>query len=147
MGAKAFNDLYGTNASKSNAFGKCVSKLKKSDSSTEQKAHANAARACDAERTQLGDDAFQDKYSTNKNKHNPHGTNGFGKCVSSKAKTQSDQDEDAQQQATISAARQCRAERAQLGKDAFDNKYGTNRNKRNAFGRCVSQKAKAQQQS
>ena len=37
------------------------------------------------------------------------------------------------------AAQQCRAERA-ADIDAFREKYGTNKNKRNAFGKCVSSK-------
>ena len=28
-----------------------------------------------------------------------------------------------------------------MGRTAFADKYGTNRNKRNAFGKCVSRKA------
>ena len=40
------------------------------------------------------------------------------------------------------AARECRAERSAMGVENFRNKYGTNRNRRNAFGKCVSQKAK-----
>jgi hypothetical protein len=43
-----------------------------------------------------------------------------------------------------SPAQQCRAERAQMGADAFKDKYGTNKNKRNAFGKCVSKKAREQ---
>ncbi len=39
------------------------------------------------------------------------------------------------------AAKECRAERA-LDEDAFSAKYGTNANKRNAFGKCVSGHAK-----
>jgi hypothetical protein len=39
------------------------------------------------------------------------------------------------------AAKECKDERAK-GADAFATKYGTNANKRNAFGKCVSQKAK-----
>jgi hypothetical protein len=35
-------------------------------------------------------------------------------------------------------AKACKAERATLGEDAFAAKYGTNRNGRNAFGKCVS---------
>ncbi len=39
-------------------------------------------------------------------------------------------------------ARTCKAERATMGADAFDERYGTNANKRNAFGKCVSTHAK-----
>ena len=37
-----------------------------------------------------------------------------------------------------SPAKLCAAERASLGSDAFATKWGTNHNKRNAFGKCVS---------
>jgi hypothetical protein len=40
------------------------------------------------------------------------------------------------------AAKSCKAERA-LGETAFKAKYGTNANKANAFGKCVSSKSKA----
>ena len=42
-------------------------------------------------------------------------------------------------------ARTCKAERAAVGVDAFNERYGTNANKRNAFGKCVSKHAKEQQ--
>jgi hypothetical protein len=38
-----------------------------------------------------------------------------------------------------SAAQTCKAQRAELGKAAFRQLYGTNTNKANAFGRCVDQ--------
>ena len=41
-------------------------------------------------------------------------------------------------------ARTCKAERATMGLAAFNERYGTNANKRNAFGKCVSQHAKGQ---
>ena len=41
-------------------------------------------------------------------------------------------------------ARTCKAERATMGVDAFSERYGTNANKRNAFGKCVSKYAKEQ---
>lgn len=37
-------------------------------------------------------------------------------------------------------AHACKAERARIGESAFAQKYGTNRNQRNAFGKCVSTK-------
>lgn len=36
------------------------------------------------------------------------------------------------------AAKFCKALRAEMGADAFKQAYGTNKNKRNAFGKCVS---------
>jgi hypothetical protein len=38
-------------------------------------------------------------------------------------------------------ARECKAELASLGKTAFEHKYGSNHNLRNALGKCVSAKA------
>jgi hypothetical protein len=38
------------------------------------------------------------------------------------------------------AAQTCKAQRAQIGVAAFRQLYGTNKNKRNAFGKCVSAK-------
>jgi hypothetical protein len=38
-------------------------------------------------------------------------------------------------------AHACKAERARIGDSAFAEKYGTNRNQRNAFGKCASKKA------
>ena len=65
----------------------------------------------------------------------------FGACVTAQA--------DKQEVNTTNAAKTCKAERA-LGADAFKAKYGTNKNKANAFGKCVSKIASAktaQQQS
>ncbi len=40
------------------------------------------------------------------------------------------------------AATKCKAERQSTGVEAFQKRYGTNHNLRNAFGKCVSSKAK-----
>ncbi|MDQ4041660.1 MAG: hypothetical protein M3141_07910 [Actinomycetota bacterium] len=129
MGETEFKNLYGTNRNKSNAFGKCVSKQARSqDANTD-----NAAKRCRAERSQDAA-AFREKYGTNRNK-----SNAFGKCVSQHARAATAQ----QQQDRLNAARTCRAEQRQDAA-AFRQKYGTNRNKSNAFGKCVSQHARAQ---
>jgi hypothetical protein len=130
LGVDAFNAKYGTNANKKNAFGKCVSQTQIQIGQAEK----NAAKTCKAERASLGVDAFNAKYGTNANKKN-----AFGKCVSQKAQQQIS----AEQHAEANAAKTCKAERTQLGVDAFNAKYGTNANKKNAFGKCVSQHAKA----
>jgi hypothetical protein len=128
IGKSAFGDLYGTNAGKANAFGKCVSAKAKAN----RQANSDAVSACRTEQT-ADATAFKAKYGTGKN-----GNNAYGKCVSDTAKAQSA----AEQKATISAAKSCKTERA-LGPAAFKAKYGTNANKANAFGKCVSAKAKA----
>jgi hypothetical protein len=135
IGTIAFNQLYGLNANDRNAFGKCVSRLAKSD----QQNTANASKACTAEQSDVNFAAthsgktFAQFYGTNKNDRN-----AFGNCVSQKAQAAAQ----TQQQATIKAARDCRAEQ-KASPTAFKDKYGTNANKSNAFGKCVSQKAHA----
>ncbi|MDP9492453.1 MAG: hypothetical protein M3P42_09705 [Actinomycetota bacterium] len=130
MGDAAFKALYGTNANKSNAFGKCVSKQNARSAENSQ----NAAKACVEERKTLGEQAFRDKYGKNGNK-----ANAFGKCVSAKAAAEAS----AEQAATIKAAKACNAERKAMGDAAFKTKYGTGASKANAFGKCVSKHARA----
>src|SRR3954451_10377657 len=111
-------------------FGACVSQKAHEAKAERKKAHRNAARDCRDERSQ-DQDAFKAKY------HN------FGKCVSQKAKAKREQqDEDDAQgaEAETNAAQACSTERT-ADPAAFQDKYGTNHNKRNAFGKCVSQKA------
>ena len=128
MGDKAFTELYGTNGNKRNAFGKCVSKA----AHTMHENFVSASDQCSAEQADPtfaathGGQTFTQHYGTNAN-----GSNAFGKCVSGKAKAQND----AGQQATVDAARQCQNERKQMGERAFRSKYRT-------FGACVSQHAK-----
>ena len=109
-----------------------------------QSAEKNAAKACKAERgtTAQSIEAFKNTYGTNKNK-----ANAFGKCVSMKAKKlEAQQQEQEAEQARDNAAKKCKAERGTTAQsiEAFKNTYGTNKNKANAFGKCVSKLAKAQ---
>ena len=88
-----------------------------------------AAKECRAERgtTDATQDAFKAKYRN------------FGKCVSAGAR----EIQAERKEARSNAARDCRAEREAMGVEAFREQYGTNRNKRNAFGKCVSAKVRA----
>jgi uncharacterized protein HemX len=45
-------------------------------------------------------------------------------------------------EARSNASKECKAERAMIGDEAFGEKYGTNKKNRNAHGRCVSAKAR-----
>ena len=131
---EAFNGEHGTSK---NAFGKCVSSTAKKEKAERKAAASNAAKECKAERDAVP--AFGER-GTNANKRN-----AFGKCVSSKAKeNKAEEDaEDAEEaQERKNAAKECAAERSK-DEDAFADKYGTNANKRNAFGKCVSRTAKA----
>ena len=138
-GRQAFAQKYGTNANKKNAFGKCVSQKAREEHAERHAARQSAQQDCRTEREQLGEDAFGQKYGTNKNKNN-----AFGKCVSQSAtknKAEADK-QDAEQVATLkNAAQRCKSERDQMGQEPFAQKYGTNKNKNNAFGKCVSQAA------
>jgi hypothetical protein len=134
IGDAAFKQLHGTNANKSNAFGMCVSKAVKS-------AQANDAAAVTTCKKEQSDPAFADSHSGKSFSQfygtNKKGTDAFGKCVSATS-TAADR---ADQAATIAAAKSCKTEQA-AGRAAFATKYGTNANKSNAFGKCVSAKVK-----
>jgi hypothetical protein len=124
IGDAAFKLLHGN---KSNAFGLCVSSAVKS-------AQANAAAALKSCKTEQTADraAFAKKYGANKSD-----ANALGKCVSA---TSSAADH-ADLVATIAAAKSCKTERTP-DHAAFTAKYGTNADKSNAFGKCVSSKVK-----
>jgi hypothetical protein len=132
MGMSAFRALYAPVGSPKAAFDACLAKSSV-QVTTETK---NAAKKCKAERAH-DPDAFATKYGTNVNKRN-----AFGKCVSQNAKDETEQD----QEETLNAAKDCKKERGTAADSmkAFADKYGTNANKRNAFGKCVSQKAEEQ---
>ena len=127
--------------------------------------YKNAAKFCKALRAEMEQAApgsFKQTYGTNKNR-----SNAFGKCVSKNAKTlhgihasaveqcksqgakplgkcvrqAEHQKQAATQDEIVNAAKQCRSERS-ANPSAFREKYGTNRNKRNAFGKCVSKTVK-----
>jgi hypothetical protein len=137
LGEATFKATYGTNADRSNAMGKCVS-------AWTQAAHQNrhaAETACAAEQADPnfaashGGKTFAQFYGVGKK-----GANALQRCIQAKLHAATS----AQQQATIKAAKACKTERTTLGDAAFKAKYGTNANKSNAFGKCVSKLAKAQ---
>jgi hypothetical protein len=136
MGTAAFGQAYGTNADRSNAFGKCVAKW----TQVEQQARQNGSAACAAERGDAafaaahGGKTFAQFYGTGKS-----GANAFGRCVSQKAKAKAKEE----RADATNAARTCKAELKSLGATAFKAKYGTNAAKSNAFGKCVAKLATA----
>jgi hypothetical protein len=133
---EAFRVKYGN-------FGGCVSQKAREAKAERKQARTNAARECREERgdTDASREAFRQKYGTNANK-----SNAFGKCVSQKAKAKRAEQDAADAEAAEerkNAAEECDEERGETAQSrkAFEDKYGTNANKRNAFGKCVSQKA------
>jgi hypothetical protein len=118
-------------------FRDCVRQNAAEEEAENKEAKQNAAQECKTERSE-DPNAFRETYGTNKN-----GKNAFGKCVSAKAseKKAAMDAEDAQQAAEFkNAAKECAAEREEMGREAFAEEHGTNRNTRNAFGKCVSTK-------
>jgi hypothetical protein len=124
MGTQLFKKTY-VAKSTSRAMKACIAKA---EPAAEQELK-NAAQACKAERD-ADEEAFAEKYGTNKNKKN-----ALGKCVSGMAseKTQ-DEAED-----RSNAARTCKALKRD-DPDDFEETYGT---RKNAFGKCVSTTARA----
>jgi hypothetical protein len=97
----------------------------------------NASQECRFERGAAAatQEAFKARYGTNQNQ-----SNAFGKCVSAKSREEVKERADAE----ANASQTCRTERGTTPESeaAFEQKYGTNKNKKNAFGKCVSQAAK-----
>jgi hypothetical protein len=121
------------------SFVACVKAKSREEAQQEQSAHKNASQECRAERAE-DVDAFNEKYGTNANNRN-----AFGKCVSQQARENEEEaDQQDKQEATAqkNAAKECAAERETLGSDVFAGEYGTNANDKNAFGKCVSEKAR-----
>ena len=136
---------------KYHSFSRCIRQNAAEEHAEKQAALKNAAKQCKAERADANfasthdGKTFQEFYGTGKN-----GKNAYGKCVSTKAHEQkaAEDEGDAQQvQAFKNAAKECAAERSDAGFAAahggktFEEFYGTSKNKRNAFGKCVSGKA------
>ena len=99
-----------------------------------------AQRTCKQLRAAAGKQAFAQMY----------GKKGIGHCIKKETRENAAERQQAAEQAQQNAAQQCRAERedpnfaAGHGGKSFDQFYGTNRNGKNAFGKCVSQKAQEQ---
>jgi hypothetical protein len=119
------------------SFGQCLNAKAKEAKAERKAAHRNAARDCRDERD-ADAAAFKETYGTNHNK-----SNAFGKCVSQKAKAKEkkqDQADAKEAEAQTNAAKTCDAERS-ADRQAFEETWGTNHNKKNAFGKCVSKTA------
>lgn len=125
LGAGTFGRAFGTaQRARMDAFRNCVARFARAE---HQNRHQSAAE-CDAS---TPDDAAP-------------GT--FGKCVAATMRVKSRAD----RRATMNAARTCKTEQADTAfAAAHDGKtfaefYGTSTNDRNAYGKCVSAHAKAQ---
>ena len=128
MGKTVFGLTYGTNANRSNAFGKCVSKRTAKTADAAKVAKTNAAKVCKSEEI-ANPAAFATKYGTGKN-----GANAYGKCVSTTAKASTTATVKVQVKDDINAAKTCKAARKATPADFTA---------RSAFGKCVAKAAKA----
>jgi hypothetical protein len=127
MGTQVFKLTYAAKST-SRARAACIAKAQPA-AAAEQK---NAAQTCKAERD-ADPAAFAAKYGTNANQKN-----ALGKCVSGKTREAVEEETEDR----VDAAATCKTER-DADAAAFKEKYGTNKNKKNAFGKCVSATAKA----
>jgi len=133
------------------SFSRCIHRNATEEAAERRAAARNAAKQCKAERSDSSfgsthdGKTFEEFYGTNKN-----GKNAYGKCVSTRArelKAAEDAADAREVQAFKNAAKECAAERsdedfaAGHGGKTFEQFYGTNKNKRNAFGKCVSSKS------
>lgn len=131
---------------KYHSMSRCVRTNAAEESAEEQKARTNASKECKAEAADANfaakhdEKSFAEFYGTNGN-----GKNAHGKCVSIKAKAKKAEMDaaDAEEAKDFkNAAKACADERRKLGTSAFAKEYGTNVNKRNAFGKCVAAKTR-----
>jgi len=130
LGEAIFRDTYGTNANRSNAFGKCVSAWTRKEHQSRNAAEA----ACAAEQADPGFAAahggktFAQFYGAG-----PKGAGAMPRCINARrtAATAGDVAE------TENAAKKCKAERKRIGTAAFKAAHGANANGSNAFARCV----------
>ena len=137
---KTFDQFYGAGKKGKNAFGNCVSTKAKASSQAEQQSRPNPSRACRGLRTQMGSQAFTALYGKNATARN-----AYGKCVSAWARAQTHNE--------LNAAAACDTEQSDAafaathGGKTFAQFYGTDAALANAFGQCVSAKAKAAAQA
>jgi hypothetical protein len=86
-----------------------------------------AAAACKTEKSEMGTKTWKKTYGVKS------ASRAKKLCLAKNGATAEDE--------LKNAAQECKAERDTLGVDAFNEKYGTNKNKKNGYGKCVSGKA------
>jgi hypothetical protein len=126
LGKQTFRATYGTaNVNRKNAFARCFRQW--SAEEAENRVEARAECLEEQGTTPESRQAFREQYGR------------FGSCVAQKRRAESRQD----RRDVMNAARACKAERGtnEESRAAFRAKYGGNAN---AFGKCVSTLAKAQ---
>ena len=123
---EAFVLTYGNNKKGKNAFGKCVSQRAKEEKAERKAAKRKAKRVCQSQ----------------------EGKKNYEKCLARQARKEAKKQDKADKQEIEDrkdAAKECDEERGEdpAAQEAFATEYGTNKNGKNAFGKCVSEKAKS----
>jgi hypothetical protein len=145
IGVDAFRDRFGSNDNKRNAFGKCVSKQRKGKNGLVRvsRAECNAEYAADpaaflvrygepAASRRPDDPGSQRPEKARPDKPSREVKEALARCVRAKVKALVAE----RIEALKNAAQTCKEERA-ADPAAFRAEYGSNHNKRNAFGKCV----------
>lgn len=101
----------------------------------------DAKQYCQKLRKSAGKKNFREMFGTGKNN-----VNAMRNCKRKQASELARERVKTNSQAKKNASQECREERA-ADPAAFQETYGSNGNKKNAFGKCVSKKARAAQQS
>lgn len=134
----AFEEEFGTNSGPGNAVRRCARDTVSTVAAEADVDVVEAALACKAEH-EADADAFAAEYGKGKRPER----NAFARCVAQTLGGDGDEadGDPSGGNAAGNPAISCMTERAELGPNAFAEKYGTNRNKRNAFGKCVDSKS------
>lgn len=130
--------------SKYRGFVRCVRQNAAEEDAENKTARSHAVQECRDERSE-DPEAFREAYGTNGGNGKGSGRNAFGKCVSGKAKqnkAEMDAEDEQEAEEFKNAAKECAAERDEMGREEFAEEHGTNANNRNAFGKCVSKKTR-----
>jgi hypothetical protein len=149
IGVSTFGTRFGSNGNKHNAFGKCVSKQRNGKHglvrAARSECQADYAADSAAFLLKYGEPAGSSDAPSNPGSGKPEGTGNpnsevkqaLARCVRAQVKARV-----AELLAALdNAAQTCKTERA-AGLDAFRTRYGSNKNKHNAFGKCVLQHLK-----
>ena len=113
-----------------------------SSSADQRAAHKQAVKTCQQQHKALSKADFKALY----------GKNGVAHCVKKETAENVREAKQAEQQAQTNAAQQCKAERsdenfaASHDGKSFQEFYGTGKNGKNAYGKCVSMRARQNQQ-
>jgi cobalamin biosynthesis protein CobT len=144
-GGKTFEQFYGNNKNGEDAFGECVSDQTQSSSASSQSTgtQAPATNASQEEQNESSTAEANEQSSSTSATESQEEQNESSAAEANEHSTGPNPESTQAHHAKPTFAAACRAQRS-ANPAAFEAKYGSNRNKENAMGRCVSAMAKAQ---